>query len=168
MKYNRIFILGTTGSGKSTLARRISKKTNLPHYGLDWIVYSDHNSWKTKYNEKIRDKKLKQLINKRKWIIEGAYAENWILPIIKKSDLIIILQLPRYILMKRVFYRYIKNKLIGKGDSFKDMLTLLRFSYLYKKNSFFTHKNMAEKHKKQYLILNNNPEVNNFLVRLKK
>lgn len=167
MRYKKIFILGTTGSGKSTLARQISKITNLTHYGLDWIVYKDHNAWNIKYTEKIRDKKLKKLIKKKKWIIEGAYAENWILPIIKEADLVIILQLPRHILMKRVFNRYIRNKLNRRGDRFIDLLNLLKFSYRYKNNSFLTHKKMAEKHKKEYIILKNNKEINKFLKQIK-
>ncbi len=66
MKPQKIYILGTTGSGKSTLARQISKITGLAHYGLDWIVYKDHKTWKTKYSEKVRDKKLKELLKKKK------------------------------------------------------------------------------------------------------
>lgn len=163
MHYRKIFILGTTGSGKSTLARQISEITNLIHYSLDWIVYSDNIFWKKKYTKKTRDKKLKKLLLKRKWIIEGAYAENWILPIVKKADLIIILQLPKHVLMKRVFNRYLKNKFIGKGDSFKEMLNLLKFSYLYKNKFFCSYKKMAKKHKKEYIILKNNKEINKFL-----
>lgn len=165
--YNRIFILGTTGSGKSTLAGKISKIIGLTHYGLDWIVYRDHNTWNVKYSNKIRDKKLKELVEKKKWIIEGAYAEKWILPIVKKADLIIILKLPRHVLVKRIFHRYLKNKFSGKGDGFKDMLNLLKSSYLYKSNSFLIHNDMTKKHKKQCIIINNIKEMNNFFDNLK-
>jgi len=167
MKTSKIYILGSTGSGKTTLANKISKITNLTHYGLDWIVYKDHHAWKTKYSEKTRDKKLHELLKKKKWIIEGGYAEDWILPIIKKAEFVIILQLSRKVLMKRIFKRYIKNKLNKKGDNLIDMLNLLKFSYKYKKNSFLTHKKMAEEHKRKYIILRSNKEVKKFLEELR-
>ncbi len=89
----------------------------------------------------------------------------------KKADLIIILNLPRHVLMKRVFNRYIKNKLDKKGDRFIKLLNLLKFSYLYKKNTFFTHKEMVEKHKKECIILKSDKEIDEFveeMARIKK
>jgi len=43
------------------------------------------------------------------------------------------------------------------------MLNLLKFSYIYKNKSFFTHKKMTEKHKKKYIVLKNNKQVKEFL-----
>jgi len=168
MKINKIFILGITASGKTTLAKKISKKTNLTHYGLDWIVYK--KNWEIKHNEKTRDKKLKEIIKKKKWIIEGAYKDDWILPVIKNADLIILLQFPRHILMKRVFTRYIKNKINKKNRSknnFKGMLGLLKYSYSYNNHNFSAHKNMTKRHKKEVIILKNKKQIKQFLGDLK-
>ena len=166
LKYNRIFIVGTAGSGKSTLAKQISVMTDLTHYGLDWIVYKDTKHWKIKYSDRIRDKKLKELLKKKNWIIEGVYVDDWIVPVIKKSDLIVILKLSKHSLMKRVFNRHIKNKLDKKGGSFKDLLFILK-STLYNSKHFLENKNISEKYNKKYIILRNDREINNFLNSLK-
>src|SRR3989344_1599198 len=56
------------------------------------------------------------LANKNKWIIEGTHREDWIVPSFKKSNFVIIPDLPRYMLFKRIITRTIKNKITKNND----------------------------------------------------
>ena len=86
MKHNKIFIIGTMGSGKTTLAERLSKELKIRHYGLDDVYYSKKYTKKRK--EDVRERKLNELLKKKKWIIEGVF-NNWTEEIFKKADLVI-------------------------------------------------------------------------------
>jgi len=168
MTHSKILILGGTGSGKTTLSKKISKITSLPHLSLDWIVYE--KNWKNKRSSKERNKQIKELLRKPSWIIEGAYIEEWINPIIKKADNIIILHISKPVLLKRILLRYIKNKLGKKNrkkDSFKHMLILLKFACRYKNKDFQIHKKLIEKQDKEYNVLKNKKQIKQFLGDLK-
>lgn len=167
-KINRILILGGIGSGKTTLAREISQITKLPHLGIDWIVYK--KPWTERNTKKVIIQEMKKASRKRRWVMEGVYSQDWLIPAIKKADLVIILHLPKNILVKRIIFRYLKNKSNKKNkniESFKDMLNLIKFSYKYKKETFPRHKKMVHSYSRNYLILNNPKEVNKYLEELR-
>ena len=58
---------------------------------MGFLVYKDYP--KLKYPLRERDKKLKNILKKDKWIIEGVYWQTWILPAFRKAEIIIILNL---------------------------------------------------------------------------
>lgn len=162
----KIFVFGATGSGKTTFAKELSKKLNIPFYTTDKLIYKG-KSWDKKYTEKQRDKKLLDIAKKKKWIIEGVHRGDWILPAFRKANFVIILSLPRYILLKRTIFRYIKRKIkIDKEkDDFKGTLLSLKYAWIYKNGNFVHHKNMVKKYKKDCIILKNKREIKNFLNR---
>lgn len=97
----RILILGCCGSGKSTLARSLSEIT-----GID-IIHLDKEYWnpnwvetpKEEWNEKVR-----RLVKKDSWIMDGNYTGSLHLRI-PRADTIIILDHGTLSCLKRVIAR---------------------------------------------------------------
>ena len=77
-------------SGKSTFARKLRDKTGLPLYYLDMIK---HKPDRTTISSEEFDKKLDEILNKDKWIIDGNYQRTLEVRM-EKSDTIILFYLP--------------------------------------------------------------------------
>ena len=86
----KIIIIGCPGSGKSTFARKLSAKTNIPLYYLDMIW---HKPDKTTVTEKEFDEKLKNLMQKDEWIIDGNYMRTLEMRL-KECDTVFLLDIP--------------------------------------------------------------------------
>ena len=71
--FQKAVIIGCPGAGKSTFARILSDKTHLPLYYLDMLW---HKPDRTTVDRKIFDKKLKEIVLKDKWIIDGNYGRT--------------------------------------------------------------------------------------------
>ena len=71
--FQKAIIIGCPGAGKSTFARILSDKTHLPLYYLDMLW---HKPDRTTVDRKIFDKKLKEIVLKDKWIIDGNYGRT--------------------------------------------------------------------------------------------
>ena len=172
MKYNKILILGGIGSGKTTLGRKLSKILKIKHSQLDNIVYKKRNAYE-KHKPKIRDKKVKRILKRKKWIIEGFYSRSWTHPIYRQADIIIILKIKVSSSKRRVITRFLKRRIsfIKKGENinkkFKTMLKLLKYVDQYPKKYFKREKAIVKKFKKEHIILRNNKEVKEFLNALK-
>lgn len=100
----KIAIIGNAGCGKSTLSERINKIFNLPIYHLDKYFWKP-NWVRTDIEEYqiIHD----NLCDKDEWIIDGMNLK-FLEYRIKKADIIIFLNIPRYICFWRIFKRTIK------------------------------------------------------------
>lgn len=97
----KILIIGPNGSGKSTLGRKLSERTGIPFYELDF--YSWQPNWvETDYPEfrKITD----ELTSKDEWIIDGNYARNQDITV-PRADTIIWLDPPHIKSLYRTFKR---------------------------------------------------------------
>ena len=155
--------------GKSTIAKKISDKLNIPHYDLDNIFWTKFNK---KRSEKAREIKFKELCNKKKWIIEGAYS-TWIEYGIKKADLIVLLKIPMISLLWRITKRSIKRekqKNLGEEryqQNFKDYIQLIKVTLKYYTRNdgrgYLKHKELIEKSKVNFIILKTNREINDFI-----
>lgn len=71
--FQKAIIIGCPGAGKSTFARILSDKTHLPLYYLDMLW---HKPNRTTVDRNIFDKKLKEIVLKDKWIIDGNYGRT--------------------------------------------------------------------------------------------
>lgn len=167
---DRIFIFGVTCSGKTTLAKKLSVKLSTPFYTTDDMIYKKFD-WDAKYSEKTRNDKVKQIAKKKKWIIEGTHRDNWLLPAFKKSTFVIIIDLPRHKLYRRVVKRQIKQ-LIKKEKGqrkvkLKDMFLLLKYATIFKKKNFIIYNELVKKHKKDFVILHSQKEINKFEEKIK-
>ena len=88
--HTKIMIIGSPGSGKSTFARKLRDKTGLPLFYLDMIK---HKPDRTTISSEEFDKKLKEILVKSQWIIDGNYQRTLEVRM-KECDLIILFDLP--------------------------------------------------------------------------
>ena len=164
----RIYIIGPSGSGKTTLAKKLSKKLGIPSYDLDDIFWIKKPVKKRR--ESLLKPRLKKLIKKKKWIIEVVFS-SWVRDAVKKSDLIIWVDLSSKVLSWRLFTRYFKKKFRKEEmGSFNDTLKLIKYSRLYgKKQShlYKFHKKLVSEVKNKVVNIKNNKQLNMFLQSLK-
>lgn len=171
MIYKKILIVGGIGSGKTTLANKLSKKLKIKHYELDNIVYKRRDIHE-KNKPQTRDKKLKSIIKRKKWIMEGFHDRYWTHSIYKKSDIVIILNIKLSTLKLRIIKRFLKRNISFKNNQksnkkFKVMLKLLKYVEKNPEKNFKIQKEIAKRFDKKVLILNNKKGINNFLKNLK-
>lgn len=88
--FQKAIVIGCPGAGKSTFARILSAKTHLPLYYLDMLW---HKPDKTTVDRNVFDKKLKEIVLKDKWIIDGNYARTLEIRI-HSCDTIFLLDFP--------------------------------------------------------------------------
>jgi len=165
MKYNKIWIFGAVGSGKTTLARKISKKIKIQFYSTDDFVYKVR--WSKKCSKEEKEKMTRKASSKASWIIEGVHAGEWILPSIKKADIIVFLMISKPRLFKQVIKRNKDRKKTPEAENFLDLMKMLWWVMVHRKNYYLKYRNIARDHKKQFIILKNKKQVNDFLKELK-
>lgn len=108
----RICIIGGCGTGKTTLAENLGKELKLPVYHIDAIHHL--NDWKIRDKEE-RDKIITEIVNRKKWIIDGTYRSTLQQRLIK-SDFIIYLDYSSIAQIKGILGRFIKNHGQEKKD----------------------------------------------------
>lgn len=86
----KVMIIGSPGSGKSTFARKLRDKTGLPLFYLDMIK---HRADRTVISSEEFDSKLKEVLIKEEWIIDGNYQRTLEMRM-KECDTIILFDLP--------------------------------------------------------------------------
>ncbi len=69
----KVIIIGCPGSGKSTFARALQEKTGLPLFYLDMLYW---NKDKTTVSKDVFRERLKNVLSKDKWIIDGNYGST--------------------------------------------------------------------------------------------
>lgn len=167
MKVKRIHIFGTSGSGKTFLSKKLSEILKTESYDLDDIF------WERKYDLKRDETKrksiLKKITHKNRWIVEGCFS-SWIDDSIKRSDLVIWLDLHYSILAYRIILRFFRRK-FGKGikhkESLKDLVELIKYAKSYHNKDmacgYSKHKLLIEKHKAEFVYIRSKKELNKFL-----
>lgn len=171
MKYNKILIVGGIGSGKTTLASKLSKILNIKHHELDDIAYIRRDIHE-KRKPRVRDKKVKSLLKRKRWIIEGFYSQYWTYPIYRKADIVLILNIKTSTSKNRLIRRFLKRKLSFKkqrdvNQKFKRMISLIKYIDEYPKKYFQMEKETAKEFNKNVLILKNKKEIKEFIKKLK-
>jgi adenylate kinase family enzyme len=129
LKISRIHIIGDPASGKTYLAKLLSKKLKIKHYDLDDITHRKDGS---KRDKEERRKLLHKVCVEKRWIIEGAYTHSWISEALKKSNVIIWLDLPIGLTALRLIKRESGRRLLGRIENRGDFLTLFKYLLHYK------------------------------------
>ena len=153
----KIYIIGPVGSGKTTLGKKIAKDLNIKHYELDQITwkYNPYGAdWRRSDEEILAI--FNSIITKNDWIIENVgkkiYSSAY-----KVADTIIYIDLPKYILYKRIFIRWMKQKMKLYPYSIKPTLKSLYQMFLWVKNDKGNKKlEELQKFKDKIVILNKN------------
>ena len=86
----KVIIIGCPGSGKSTFGRKLKSITDLPLYHLDMLFWNEDKTTVTK-EEFI--KRLQEVLNSFKWIIDGNYTSTMEMRI-KECDTVFFLDYP--------------------------------------------------------------------------
>jgi adenylate kinase family enzyme len=134
----KIHIVGPAGSGKTYAAGRLSELLDVPAYDLDQIFWSrSDQSYSQKADPAERDARLKAIIAKQTWIIEGVYT-SWVSESLAAADSILLLDLGHRKCSWRIIRRFIRRKLgavaTNKKETFKGLISLLRWNRDYIEN----------------------------------
>ena len=168
MKAKRIIVFGGCGHGKGCFSRKLSGVLGIPTFDLDDVTFDkDH---KKKVSDVIRDKELAKIVKGSDWIVEGAYAGDWLIPAVEKAELIIIIKINSLIALKRVLLRFLKRrvkKVRNSGGPITDLPKIVKFAVNYKNDYFPKHVKIAKNYSKDFVILRNNKQIDEFLGELK-
>lgn len=93
-KSQKIIVIGNAGGGKSTLCRKISKTYNIPMYPIDHIQWKP--GWVRATDQEYREKH-EQLLNNKRWIIDGFGPWEFVEQRFDIADTIIFIDLPLYL-----------------------------------------------------------------------
>ena len=94
----KVIIIGCPGSGKSTFARKLKSVTGLPLYHLDMMYWNED---KTTVDKSVFLNRLKEVLDKSCWIIDGNYASTMEMRI-KECDTVFFLDYPTDVCLKGV------------------------------------------------------------------
>lgn len=165
----KIHILGGPGSGKSYAAKKLSHSLKVPYYDLDDLYWDKKaNRYGVKTPQKIRDKKLKAIIKKNNWIIEGVYYE-WTHDSFSKADFIIVLKSGVYTRAWRILKRFILRKLgfvKTKKESLKDFIKLFKWNYTFDNDWLIKAENSIKTLKRKTKYFNKADDAINYIKRM--
>ncbi len=163
--HKRILILGGTGAGKTALGKRISRILKIPFYSLDFMVFDEN--WE-KRSMQMRNDLLKKVAKKNEWVVEGQYADEWVLPVLKKVELIIILDFKKRVLFKRVFNRFRQGMREKSAyGTFSSLFACLKFAGRHDLNRYLKFEEFSKKNKGKFIVLKTDKSVDEFLNSLK-
>lgn len=167
MQLKKIHIIGGPGSGKSYMAKLISNKMNIKNYDLDNIFWDNStDTFGTKADTKIRDKKLNDILLKESWIIEGVYY-SWLSDSFDKANIIIVLKTNVYIRDYRIIKRFLMRKMgltpRNKKETLKGLVNLLKWNHKYDKRNMVEAEEIIDQYRDKKIIIKNSREMRAFL-----
>jgi adenylate kinase family enzyme len=105
MAPGRILVAGTSGSGKTTLAKRISDAVGAPHTEIDALYHGP--GWVPRDSFMLE---VAALAAAPTWVTEWQYGKARPL-LLRRADLLVWLDLPRVVVMRRVLRRTAQRRL---------------------------------------------------------
>jgi adenylate kinase family enzyme len=102
---SRVLVAGASGSGKSTLARRVAAALNVPYQELDVLFHGP--AWEPRA-EFVDD--VERLSAAGRWSTEWQYPDARQI-LASRADLLVFLDLPRWLVMMRVVRRTLWRRL---------------------------------------------------------
>ena len=102
----KIIVIGCSGAGKSTFARALAEKTGLPLCHLDLIW---HKADKTHITREEFDLRLREWLDRPKWIIDGDFSRT-LETRAEACDTIIFLDYPIEVCLEGVASRIGKDR----------------------------------------------------------
>ena len=104
---DRILVAGTSGSGKTTLAGRIAATVGAPHTEIDALYHGP--GW-TPRESFLHD--VSAFTAEPRWVTEWQYDTARPL-LLRRADLLVWLDLPHSLVMRRVVWRTAQRRLKG-------------------------------------------------------
>ena len=162
----KIHIIGGSGTGKTYLANTLSKKLNIPHYDLDDLFWDNSSAqYGTKMCIEKRNQMLLNILENNEWILEGVFY-SWVNESFEKSDLILVLDIPKHVYKRRIICRFVKRKLgieRGKKETLKTLRDLLVWTDKFQKENLIDIYSILNKYKDKTVILKSVKEINNYM-----
>lgn len=138
----KIMIVGPVGSGKTTLARQLAKEQGLPFYELDNLIWNRLPEGDQRFTKKESTQKLKNILNRNTWIIEGTTTQPWIKPALMEAEIILLLLPPYHVRVTRIFTRFLKQLIHLEASHYRPSLKLLVNLFIW--NHHYEKKNLYE------------------------
>ncbi len=159
----RVVVIGISGSGKSVFSQRLGEKLHIPVIHLD--AYFHTAGWK-KVTKTDWDKQIESFIRQKTWILDGNYKRTLDVRI-KAADIVIYLEIPKWLAFYRIIKRRMTNRSIKRPDlpvylNEQISLTLIRKTLFYSKKEMFA---IINKHKtsQHIIVLKGTKSINTFL-----
>ena len=124
----KIYIVGIVASGKSTLARLLSSEMGIEHYELDVIVHGEKGELAHRRTPAQQRELICHIDAGGSWIIEGTYRESCHM-VLDLADRIVFLDPPLGLRKRRIFTRFIKQKLGMEACRYESDIEMLRLMY---------------------------------------
>ena len=136
--YDRIAVIGCPGSGKSFLARQIAERTGHP------LIHMDYEIWQPGWVKPSKEELIamqREWMQAERWLIDGHWGGTLELRF-AAADLVLCLDLPRWLCVWRVLRRRRKSRPDMRPDVqaerslfSKDFRGFLRFVWYYRKKN---------------------------------
>jgi adenylate kinase family enzyme len=104
----RILVAGTSGSGKTTLARAIAAMVGAPHTEIDSLFHGPDWTPRESFMDDVA-----ALAAQPTWVSEWQYGKARPL-LLRRADLLVWLDLPRAVVIRRVVRRTAQRRLTKK------------------------------------------------------
>ncbi len=133
----KIYITGGSGCGKTTYAKHLSRKYKISCLQLDsvkWIKKAKKSFTKYRSTEKMQEIIHLYIKKRRNWICEGSYNQDWINEMLKKADLVIFIETPRFVRQYRCIKRAIfkeDRKKLSLSALWKLLILMRRYDKVY-------------------------------------
>lgn len=101
----RILVYGVTGSGKTTLASALGTRLALPYHSMDDLTWDP--GW-VAVSEQVQRDRVREICATDDWVIDSAYGIWRDIPL-ARADLIVGLDLPRWLSFGRLLRRTVGN-----------------------------------------------------------
>lgn len=101
----RILVYGVTGSGKSTLAARMANRLDLPFHAMDDLTWEA--GW-VAVPEQEQRRRVAEVLASEEWVIDASYG-IWNDLVLSRVELIVALDLPRWVSLSRLLRRTLSN-----------------------------------------------------------
>lgn len=164
----KIIVIGCCGSGKSTLSKNLSKLLNIPVVHLDKLWWT--KNWQS-VSEAEFDEKLKEELDKPKWICDGNFSRTQKYRM-SLCDTVIFLDFKTSLCLYRAF----KRVLIGRKKVRSDMAEgcaerfdkdFFRFILNFnKRNRKMIYNLLGENTQKNCLVFKNPKQLKRFIAEL--
>jgi adenylate kinase family enzyme len=106
---HRVIIKGGSGAGKTTLARELAAAYGVPCVELDALHHGP--GWVPASAEELSARVLAAIDGKQGWVVDGNYDTKLQDLVVGRADLIVWLDLPLHVKLRRLLVRSIRRRL---------------------------------------------------------
>jgi len=156
----KIRIIGACGSGKSYVAKALSHRLNIEYFETDNMIWNRRIM--QKFSLEDRDRNLRDILEKDKWIIEGAQYK-WSFESFRRADFIFIIKSSAIKRDMRVLKRFLKMRIRPEEfnyiQSIKELCEMIIQNWEYDKRTYYDILDTTESLKDKRLVVRDNLEI---------